>query len=335
MAMREQRRGRDQSFWITHFRQRGYKRPGQQQQQLSGYPQGGADSSSRSHGRGNTNNARSPSPPGKELSSSPYLSPNHPRPFDHIESERQHLQCLLGEQDRRARDLFSRIAAVDEAYNFGSIHEHLQARKDRVWLQRRIDETVGWEKEILVRLGEIHVEIQCRKRWYMVEQQRAFLRQQGGQPQHDRGWSDGNGDRLDWSQSQRGFNAILSHRRHNLRPATVGSYTQQQQQHALSVSPYYPSMAAGTWTNAPEWYLHLTTPAGVDRRRRTSGDQDAGQVRFLVEKNPAYLSRRSSYLSNASYEAETGKRFGPSRSSVLPDSRLPDRRRSLPTMHYN
>ncbi|KAK7956874.1 uncharacterized protein PG986_006096 [Apiospora aurea] len=261
--------------------------------------------------------------------------PNHPRPFDHIESERQHLQYLLSEQDRRARDLFSRIAAVDEAYDFGSVHEHRQARKDRVCLRRRINETVDREKEILGRLGEIHVEIQCRERWHMVEQQRAFLRQQGGQPQCDRGWSNGSGGILDWSQNQRGFDASSSYHRHNLGSDIVGNYTQQQQQqHAWSVNPHYPSIAAGTWTNTPEWYPHSNTPNGADRGRRISGAQDIGKVRSLVGQ-PAYPSSRSSFRSNASYEAETGKRIGPSRNSVLPDLRLPDRRRSLPTMHYN
>ncbi|KAK8042691.1 hypothetical protein PG994_013174 [Apiospora phragmitis] len=321
-----QPREHDQSFWITHFRQRGYKRPGQQQQQRS--------SGIRRHG-GNissiisNSNGEAPNNPGKVFSPPSYLSPNHPRPFGHIESERQHLQYLLGEQDRRACELFSRIAAVDEAYSFGSVHEHRQARKDRAWLQRRIDETIDREKGILVRLGEIHVEIQCRERWHMVEQQRAFLRQEGGHQQYGWGWDGRDTDLSNWSQCQRGSAASPRHHRHNLGPSTVSSYAQQQQ-HVWSANPHYSSMAAGTWANAPEWYPYSTTPTGMDRRRHrsTSGGQDAGQVRLLAEENPAYLS-------NAGYTAESGERLGPSRGSVLPDSRLPDRRRSLPTMHYN
>ncbi|KAK8128325.1 Pyruvate formate lyase activating enzyme [Apiospora sp. TS-2023a] len=322
------RERRDHAFWDTHFRQRGYKRPGQQQQQHPGLHHGSGGSSSQTYSL-NPNNSN----PSKALSSPAH----HPRPFDHIETERQHLQHLLAEQDRRAVDLFSRVAAVDEACDFGSAHEQRQARRDRAWLQRRIGQTVDREREILVRLGDIHVEIQCQERWHMVEQQKAFLRQQGGRHRHgDWGWgSEGNG--LNQPERQvRGSGASHRYCQDEVEPAIVSSYVhQQQQQHACPTNPRYPSMTDMPWTGVTEWYPDFATSASVNwSRRRTSGAQVGGQVR-LLEESPAYRPRRSSYLSNASYATEVDERHGPSFDPVLPISRLPDRRRSLPTMHYN
>ncbi|KAK7981859.1 hypothetical protein PG988_004097 [Apiospora saccharicola] len=326
------RERRDHAFWDTHFRQRGYKRPGQQQQQRHHRPglhHGSGGHSSQNNGL-NPNNSN----PGKAVSSPAH----HPRPFDHIENERQHLQYLLAEQDRRAVDLFSRVAAVDGAYDFGSAREQRQARKDRAWVQRRIGQTVDREREILVRLGEIHVEIQCRERWHMVEQQKAFLRQQGGRHRHW-GWG-GEGNSLNQPPRQgRGSGASHRYYQDEVEPVIVSSYVQQQhqqhQQHMWPTNPRYTSITGMPWTGVTEWYPDFVTSASVDSsRRRTSGAQVGGQVR-LLEESPAYRPRRSSYISNASYATEVDERHGLSFDPVLPISRLPDRRRSLPTMHYN
>lgn len=336
---REQPRERDHAFWTTQFRQRGYKRTGQQQHQHQHpnfhHSSGGDGGGNRSQSNGVTPNDNSN--PGKEALSS--SAAHHPRPFEHIEGERQHLQYLLAEQDQRAVDLFSRIAAVDEACDFGSAREKRQARKDRAWLQRRIGETVDRERAILVRLGDIHVEIQCRERWYMVEQQKLFLRQQGGWHQRV-GWGWGWGtesnllDQPQW-QGSRASDARPRYYQDHMEPAIVSSYVQRQQQHVWSANPYYPSIAAGPWANGTEWYPGFTAPAGVDwHRRRSSGARIGGQLR-LLEESPACRPRRSSHLSNASYATEVEDQYGPSRNSILPVSHLPDRRRSLPTMHYN
>ncbi|TGJ83704.1 hypothetical protein E0Z10_g5087 [Xylaria hypoxylon] len=47
------------------------------------------------------------------------------------------------------------------------------ARRQRRWLRQQIEGTVDAEREILTRLSELHVEIQCRERWCQVERERA------------------------------------------------------------------------------------------------------------------------------------------------------------------
>lgn len=322
---REKPRERDHAFWNTHFRQRGYRRPGQQQQYHQNHP-------GFHHGSGGNisqNNCTNPSNNNYSdiaLSSLVY----HPRPFDHTESERQHLEYLLAEQDRRAIYLFSQIAALDKAQAFGSAREQRHARKDRAWLLRRIDETVGRERKILARLGEIYVEIQCRGRWNMVEQQKASLWQQHGD------WGFGWGGEGDVSNRQRQQSRCASPRHHqdHIGPAIVSSCAQQQ--HVWSADPQCPSTAVAPWTDRTRWYEDFATPAAVDRRRhRASGGETGGQAQPF-EENPAYRLRRYSDISNASSVREVDvEHVTTSRNPVLPVSRLPDRRRSLPTMHYN
>ncbi|KAI1430247.1 hypothetical protein F5Y12DRAFT_12851 [Xylaria sp. FL1777] len=49
------------------------------------------------------------------------------------------------------------------------------ARRQRVWLRRQIEDTVDVERDLLTRLSELHVEIQCRERWCQVGQERAEM----------------------------------------------------------------------------------------------------------------------------------------------------------------
>ncbi|KAK8028835.1 hypothetical protein PG991_005891 [Apiospora marii] len=313
-STREQPRERDHTFWATHFHQRGYKRPGQQHQHRGFYHgRSGGVSSQDNYLIPNNNN------PGKTLSSVIY----NPRPFDHPESERQHLQYLLVEQNRRAVHLFSQIPALDEAHAFGSAHEQRQARRDRAWLLRCIEEAVDREREILVRLSEIQVEILCRERWHMVDQQKAFRRQQHG------AWGYGWAGEGDVSDRQRGQSRGASPRHHqdNTGPAIVSSYAQQQ--HVWSADPHCPSMAAAPLTDVTRWCQDFATPDAVDQSRlRTSGDRTGGHL--------AYRPRSYSDLSNPSFAKEVEVlQHATSCNPVLPVSRLPDRRRSLPIMHYN
>ncbi|KAF2971160.1 hypothetical protein GQX73_g2459 [Xylaria multiplex] len=47
------------------------------------------------------------------------------------------------------------------------------ARRQRRWLRKQTKRAVNAECEILMRLGEVYVEIQCRERWRQVGQERA------------------------------------------------------------------------------------------------------------------------------------------------------------------
>ncbi|KAI0971392.1 hypothetical protein F4678DRAFT_82912 [Xylaria arbuscula] len=47
------------------------------------------------------------------------------------------------------------------------------ARRQRFWVRQQIEHTINAERNLLVRLGELHIEIQCRERWCQVGQERA------------------------------------------------------------------------------------------------------------------------------------------------------------------
>ncbi|KAK8118638.1 uncharacterized protein PG998_003264 [Apiospora kogelbergensis] len=213
---------------------------------------------------------------------------NHPRQFDHIESERQHLEWLLYEQGRRADGLFSRVAAtdvaIDTAYDDPRSHgidqeyRRRQAHKYRARIQRLIDKSVEREKEILSRLGEIHLESQYRERWLMVEQQKTFLRQQRGgqqwrqQQQRDWDWEYGQGQAAyaddHWNKARRQKSGTdASYHPHHLEPtntASGSSYARRQQrQHVYSVD-YLPYTTA----RPQAWYIDPFASTGSDQRHR-------------------------------------------------------------------
>ncbi|KAI8624512.1 hypothetical protein F5Y19DRAFT_480531 [Xylariaceae sp. FL1651] len=140
----------------------------------------------------------------------------HPRSFEELHSERVYLLDALQWRDRRALELFRRVPVVEEQINRcqnqdqqhtnlcgayispngrvkvtvqadGIPSEHKsdpewevelrKARRNQVWLRRQIEATVSAERNLLIRLGELHVEIQCRERWCQVEKEREeFLR---------------------------------------------------------------------------------------------------------------------------------------------------------------
>ncbi|CAJ2513744.1 Uu.00g018630.m01.CDS01 [Anthostomella pinea] len=97
-----------------------------------------------------------------------------PRPFGEIHSERAYLLDKLQEHDSEARELFGRLPTVEEhiSWSVNVPDELKKARKHRGWLKQRIKDTVEEERKVMARLGEIHVELQCRERWCQVERER-------------------------------------------------------------------------------------------------------------------------------------------------------------------
>lgn len=93
----------------------------------------------------------------------------HPRPFNVIEAERQDLQYRLDQRDRLTRELFRDHRRLVELSKPGHTRGLNQYQRDRAVLEKRIAGAIEHEMALLTRLGELHVEIQCRDRGYMVQ----------------------------------------------------------------------------------------------------------------------------------------------------------------------
>ncbi|RYP16864.1 hypothetical protein DL765_004885 [Monosporascus sp. GIB2] len=92
-----------------------------------------------------------------------------PRSFAELTDERMLLLDELQRHDEDARDLFARLAAADERVSGGeAFGERGHGQRHRGYLRRRVEDAVDKEREILLRLGELSVEIQCRERWCQV-----------------------------------------------------------------------------------------------------------------------------------------------------------------------
>ena len=100
-----------------------------------------------------------------------------PRPLPELVDERTLLLDELQRCDAEVRDLFAQLVTVHERRG-GLLHDHASAertaeyenesRRRRRGLMCRIELTVDSEREILVRIGELSVEIQCCERWWQV-----------------------------------------------------------------------------------------------------------------------------------------------------------------------
>ncbi|KAI1503825.1 hypothetical protein F5X99DRAFT_406507 [Biscogniauxia marginata] len=100
-----------------------------------------------------------------------------PRFFEEIDSERAYLFERLQKQDSQALNIFGRLAHVDDQIDHQSIDgrdELKKAKKYRTWLKKQVKKTIGEERFILTRLGELHIEIQCRERWLHVQRDQEF-----------------------------------------------------------------------------------------------------------------------------------------------------------------
>ncbi|KAI3318651.1 hypothetical protein HD806DRAFT_308249 [Xylariaceae sp. AK1471] len=66
------------------------------------------------------------------------------------------------------------VTHADQAREDREEGEELRkAHRQRLWLFQQIEDNVSAERRLLKRLGDIHVEIQCRERWCQVERERA------------------------------------------------------------------------------------------------------------------------------------------------------------------
>ncbi|KAK0715630.1 hypothetical protein B0H67DRAFT_645353 [Lasiosphaeris hirsuta] len=103
-----------------------------------------------------------------------------PRPLEELYNERAYLLQILQRQDERATRLFERYAAVEtqmvllqtseETPGGGKKRGARKLKKEAAAVKSRITEGTQQEQLMMLRLGEIHVEMQNRERWMGVRQ---------------------------------------------------------------------------------------------------------------------------------------------------------------------
>lgn len=92
-----------------------------------------------------------------------------PRPLQDLHNERSYLFYNLRKQGDRATRLFQRYAAVETRLAAATTTpETRKCKKEAALIKTKIVESTQQEQLILLRLGEIHVELQNRDRWMLV-----------------------------------------------------------------------------------------------------------------------------------------------------------------------
>lgn len=95
-----------------------------------------------------------------------------PRPLQELQNERSYLLYSLQKQGDRATCLFHRYAAVEtHLTGADTTPETKKCKKEAALIKIKIAESTQQEQLILLRLSEIHVELQNRDRWMMVHHQ--------------------------------------------------------------------------------------------------------------------------------------------------------------------
>ncbi|KAI0132367.1 hypothetical protein BJ170DRAFT_245640 [Xylariales sp. AK1849] len=95
----------------------------------------------------------------------------HPRCFSELHGERESLLNALNWTDDRALGLFRQLAAAGGRIGCSEGHARREARKKHSWCKKQIEETINEEKNILMRLNEVCIEIQSRERWCIVRRE--------------------------------------------------------------------------------------------------------------------------------------------------------------------
>ncbi|KAK9422462.1 hypothetical protein SUNI508_04818 [Seiridium unicorne] len=95
-----------------------------------------------------------------------------PRPFGVLHQERECLAHHLNFVDEWATHLYRQLACYDERISHLEGKERNDARKEQQWLRKRICDSLEDQKAIMLRLGELHIEIQSRERWCAIRRER-------------------------------------------------------------------------------------------------------------------------------------------------------------------
>ncbi|KAK3324140.1 hypothetical protein B0T19DRAFT_222931 [Cercophora scortea] len=102
----------------------------------------------------------------------PVISSLDPRPLEELHNERSYLLFNLQRQEQRATRLFQKFAALEQRLpEAHSTKEARKIKKEAAVLKSKIGDNTQQEQLILLRLGEIYVEMQNRERWVQVRGQ--------------------------------------------------------------------------------------------------------------------------------------------------------------------
>ncbi|KAJ9148909.1 hypothetical protein NKR23_g4569 [Pleurostoma richardsiae] len=103
-----------------------------------------------------------------------------PRPFESLHTERSYMLYTLQGQDERARRLLfnlstaeDRLAAAQGGAQAKKLQKHIAA------LKTKVAKTAAQEKHMLLRLGELYIEIQSRERQNAVQQLKLMVPREG------------------------------------------------------------------------------------------------------------------------------------------------------------
>ncbi|KAK4175868.1 hypothetical protein QBC36DRAFT_330510 [Triangularia setosa] len=94
-----------------------------------------------------------------------------PRPLEQLHNERSYLVYNLQKQGQRATRFFQKYAALGVLMSGTQTPaETKKSKREMSSLKNKISESTQQEQLILIRLGELHIELQNRDRWMQVHQ---------------------------------------------------------------------------------------------------------------------------------------------------------------------
>ncbi|GKT47333.1 uncharacterized protein ColSpa_07514 [Colletotrichum spaethianum] len=93
-----------------------------------------------------------------------------PNSFEHLYAEKAYLTASLNNQSDREVDLMRKLSILQEKIdNELPPDERRKSRKKTALLKSRIMEAAAQKKTILLRLGDIYVELQSRETWMQIQ----------------------------------------------------------------------------------------------------------------------------------------------------------------------
>ncbi|KAK7449116.1 hypothetical protein CaCOL14_007581 [Colletotrichum acutatum] len=93
-----------------------------------------------------------------------------PLSFEHLYTENAYLTASLSKQGERENDLMRRLSTLQENVDSGlPPEERRKARKKIALLKSKILDATAQKKAILLRLGDIYVELQSREIWMQIQ----------------------------------------------------------------------------------------------------------------------------------------------------------------------
>lgn len=91
-----------------------------------------------------------------------------PRPFGDLHEERGYLLFHLNSLDELCFDIYHQLVHWEARISQTNGKKRREAKKALQWTKKRIWEHIEKEKALLMRLGDVQIEIQSRERWCAV-----------------------------------------------------------------------------------------------------------------------------------------------------------------------